>query len=278
MKTATVPLLSQDQCFPDRGKEPFGVLNASEDELARMSEVTLERLRDHVRQATVDCEPAVVTSETQPEEPQVSEAPATETVFSGKSQVETAIEQLVGTVLERSMPSVPLVLLFVGSEPNQHVDEVTTRVAAALCDHAQSRVLLIDSDNVSRNLTAAARQSPGQGVTEVIERNRDWRKTRVVNGVENLDFIPCGNGQFGRWNEKELLRKAVCEMKSEYQFVCVSGGDAHGPAAKLWSDVCDGSYLLVSVKNSNGTVAKSAVTELQSSGARLLGCVVTDVE
>ena len=65
-------------------------------------------------------------------------------------------------------------------------------------------------------------------------------------------------------------------MKTEYQYVCVAVGDAHSKAAKLWSDVCDGSYLLVSIKNSNGTIAKSAVTELKTNGARLLGCIATD--
>jgi hypothetical protein len=67
-------------------------------------------------------------------------------------------------------------------------------------------------------------------------------------------------------------------MKREYQFICISGGDARSPSARIWNDICDGSYLLVSVKNSNQTIARSAVAEMQTSGARLLGCVVTDVE
>ena len=164
-----------------------------------------------------------------------------------------------------------------GSEPNQHVDEISARVASALCDQTESRVLLIDSDTVGKNLTAASRQLNESGMTEVIEYNRDWRSSLLRNRGSNLDFLPVGNGSFGRWNQNELLQKAACEMKTDYQIVCVSAGDAHGKAAKLWSDVCDGSYLLVSVKNSNGTIAKSAVTELKSSGARLLGCIVTDV-
>ena len=66
-------------------------------------------------------------------------------------------------------------------------------------------------------------------------------------------------------------------MKQDYQFICVSAGDAHDNVAKTWSGVCDGSYLLVSLKNSNEKIAESAVAELQTSGARLLGCVVTDL-
>jgi Mrp family chromosome partitioning ATPase len=65
-------------------------------------------------------------------------------------------------------------------------------------------------------------------------------------------------------------------MKTKYQFICVSAGDAHLGSAKAWSQVCDGSYLLVGLNSTNETYAKSAITELQSSGSRLLGCIVTD--
>jgi len=81
-----------------------------------------------------------------------------------------------------------------------------------------------------------------------------------------------------RWNAKQLLINSVAEMKQDYQFVCVSAGSAHSPHAKLWYDVCEGSYLVVSLKTSNETFAKSSVRELQAGDARLLGCVVTDVE
>ena len=67
-------------------------------------------------------------------------------------------------------------------------------------------------------------------------------------------------------------------MKQDYQFVCVSAGSAHSAHAKLWYDLCEGSYLVVSLKSSNETYAKSSVKELQAGNARLLGCVVTDVE
>ena len=81
-----------------------------------------------------------------------------------------------------------------------------------------------------------------------------------------------------RWNAKQLLINSVAEMKQDYQFVCVSAGSAHSAHAKLWYDLCEGSYLVVSLKSSNETYAKSSVKELQAGNARLLGCVVTDVE
>lgn len=193
-------------------------------------------------------------------------------------RVSTTIQNMVELITKRSTDGVAMLLLCIGSEPNLHTDETAARLASALCEQTASRVLLIDSDTDSRNLTTAARLEEGEGMTEVIQRNRNWSSLLLRNEHTNLDFLPCGRESFQRWNQQELLRKASCEMRKNYQFICVSAGDAHGKAAKLWSDVCDGSFLLVSVKNSNRTVAKSAVTELQSGGARLLGCIVTDAE
>ena len=266
MKTANIPHLNSFRSSLPPGNVSADVLNATEEQLAKLSEATLARLSNNVHQ--------IASPAGQPQ------TPATKSVSVDapeNKKVSEAIQNVVSQIFERSNSSVPMVLLFVGSEPNQHVDEMSARVATALCDGTESRVLLVDSDNVGKNLTTASRRLKESGMTEVIEYNRDWHSNLLRNTSSNLDFLPVGNGSFGRWNQKELLRKAVCGMKTEYQFVCVSGGDAHSKAAKLWSDVCDGSYLLVSVKNSNGTIAKSAVTELKSSGARLLGCIATDV-
>ena len=268
VKTATIPHLNSSRYLSKSGAASTDLLNASEEELAAMSEATLDRLTNRVSQIANGSESQEASIDSN--ESEVN--PATEAI------AENATRSVVEQILERSNASIPVVFLFVGTESNHHVDEMSARVAAALSEHTQSRVLLIDSDTVSRNLTATVGQQDRAGMTEVIEYNQDWRSNLLRNKEANVDFLPIGNGNFGRWNQQELLQKAVCEMKAEYQFVCVSGGDAHSKASKLWSDVCDGSYLLVSIKSSNGTVAKSAVTELKANGARLLGCVVTDVD
>ncbi len=268
MKTATIPHLNHSRIARSIDAPSTNPLTATEEELAQISEATLEQLKHRIHK--------FVENESENEQSPTSETTTIESNPQG--EVDDATQCVVNQILERSNADVPVVLLFVGSEPNHHVDEISARVASALCSHAESRVLLIDSDEIACNLTKAAGRNNELGITEVIEYNRNWRSNVVRNQSMNLDFIPIGKGKFGRWNQQELIRKATCEMKSDYQFVCVSAGDAHGKAAKLWSDVCDGSFLLVSVRNSNGMVAKSAVTELQSNGARLLGCVVTDVE
>ena len=169
-------------------------------------------------------------------------------------------------------------LLFVGGESNPIVEETCGRVASALASCHVGRVLLVDGDVEGRQLTIAGGLAEQPGLSEAINRSQDWRPMIVSQDSASFSFLPAGNCPMDRWNSAELLREVNAEIKQEFQFVCVAAGDAHAKHAKIWCDVCDGSYLVVSMKNSNETFAKSAVAELNSNGARVLGCVVADAE
>ena len=169
-------------------------------------------------------------------------------------------------------------LLFVGTEENPHVDETCARVASAIASRNIGDVLLVDADVNGQRLTNASGLARQTGFLECINRSQNWRQKVVSRNESSFGFLPVGDCEMDRWNAKQLLINSVAEMKQDYQFVCVSAGSAHSPHAKLWYDVCEGSFLVVSLKSSNETFAKSAVKELHAGDARLLGCVVTDVE
>ena len=190
-----------------------------------------------------------------------------------------AVDSLCVSILERFPLGDPTVLLFVGSEPNQHVDETSARVASNLAELKIGRILLLDSDLKSRSLTRASGLSRECGICDVTNRDLDW-KGLVFSGTSTMmDFMPGGTETSFRHPDQCIrLTRALAEMKQKYQFIIVSAGDAHEKPAKIWSELSDGSYLLVSMKTTNEIYAKSAVTELQTSGARLLGCVVTDAK
>lgn len=183
---------------------------------------------------------------------------------------------LVEKIIDRFPLASPTVLLFVAGEPNPNVDETCAQVASALAACHVGNVLLIDGDVADRQLTIAGGMINQPGLSEAINRSADWRPLIVSEGSASFSFLPVGECPADRWNSDELLRKMTAEMKQDYQFICVSAGDAHSKHAKLWCDVCDGSYLVVSLKNSNETLAKSAAQELMLNGARVLGCVVAD--
>lgn len=211
------------------------------------------------------------------DKPETKETGRSGSKQSSKSKHSEAIAPLVNAILERFPLADPAVLLFVGSEANTHIDETCARISNRLAERNVGRVLLIDSDVAGHELSRASGLAGEPGISDVVNQGASWKPLIYRGSESGLDFFPAGGGQFSHLDGPTRLREAIAEMKREYQFICVSAGDAHHANAKIWTEICDGSYLLVSMKNSNETVAKSAVTELQSSGARLLGCVVTDV-
>ena len=214
-------------------------------------------------------------------EMKVIDAPDLATVKAAKELGQTPtseISTLVDSIFERFPLAASTVLLFVGTEENPHVDETCARVASAIASRNIGDVLLIDADVDGKRLTQASGLAGQAGFLECINRSQPWRQKVVSRNESSFGFLPVGECAMDRWNAKQLLINSVAEMKQDYQFVCVSAGSAHSPHAKLWYDVCEGSYLVVSLKTSNETFAKSSVRELQAGDARLLGCVVTDVE
>lgn len=196
---------------------------------------------------------------------------------SKQSTTDQAIEKLANSIIERFPIGDPTVLMFVGSESNKHIDQTCARVAATLADRKIGRILLLDSDIEEHALSDASGVSGQPGITDVVNDSVPWDSAIYGRSATGLDFLASGTSAFHHRDSSNRLRQAVAEMKREYQFICISAGDARSASARIWNDICDGSYLLVSMKNSNKSIAKSAVTEMQSSGARLLGCVVTDV-
>lgn len=189
----------------------------------------------------------------------------------------TAIATLTDAIIERFPLGAPAVLTFVGSEANRHIDETCARVATELASRKLGRILLLDADDIDQSLSKASGVGDELGFTNVVNNGHDWEKAVYGRSATGLDFMGVGTGRFNSSDPDSQLRKTVVELKREYQFICVSAGDAHSNSARLLNDVSDGSYLLVSVKNSHEAYAKSAVTEMRANGARLLGCVVTDV-
>ena len=201
-----------------------------------------------------------------------------ESVMSPTKFIGGQLGILVEKILDRFPLASPTVLLFVGGESDPIVEETCGRVASALASCHVGRVLLVDGDVEGRQLTISGGLAEEPGLSEAINRSQDWRPMIVSQDSASFSFLPAGNCPMDRWNSAELLREVNAEIKQEFQFICVSAGDAHAKHAKIWCDVCDGSYLVVSMKNSNETFAKSAVEELTGNGARVLGCVVADAD
>lgn len=195
-----------------------------------------------------------------------------------KTSKEQAVEKIARSIVERYPLGNPGLVVFAGPEANSLIDETCARVATSLSERTNGRALLIDADNKGQALTIASGVAGQPGVSDVVAGGVDWKSTVFGGSATGLDFIGAGSRQDLGEHAKPLLRQLVVGLKREYQFICVSAGASSELSSQCWNDVGDGTYLLVSLKNSNQSLAKAAVSELRVSGGRLLGCVVTDVD
>ena len=172
----------------------------------------------------------------------------------------------------------PCVISFCCSEENQKVEFTTAQTAVSLADQVKGRVLVIDGDFANTRLSQWENSGKSNGICDHLSRRFELGKAIRKTNDPQIDFLPAGNvSGFDIKTAVDKLEKTVAELKSEYEVVCVNVGDAHSKSAGIWSQHSCGTYLLVSMENTSRTVAKSAVERLESCGARVLGCVVSEV-
>jgi hypothetical protein len=188
-----------------------------------------------------------------------------------------AIFRLTDQILNRFPLASPAVLLFAGSEWNPHVDETCAQVAYQLATRNVGKVLLVDSEFEKSELTKATRTGSQPGMAEIFNRKIHLDGCIADHDEANMDFLPVGAEPVWHWRiAAQKVPSLVKELKSRYQFACISVGDAHGEAARIWAADAEATYLVVSMAKSSQTVARSAVDQLHANGARLMGCVVSD--
>lgn len=223
--------------------------------------------------------PGPIPVKTEPKVP-ASKPAEDDAVKAARSTQSTAMESAVTKIADEIVDNFPLasasVIMMTGSQSSLQTDETCARVAAELANRNLGRVLLIDSDFEGRRLTKAGGMSSQGGLSEVMNIALPWQRAVLKSGSSKLDFMAAGTCPHKRWTPKRLLKEAIAEIRGEYQFVCVSAGDAHGSAAALWSELSDGVLLVVSASQSSDAIAQSAVGVLKAKGARILGCVVAD--
>ena len=224
--------------------------------------------------------PAISYPVTEPVQPSAKpkKDDAVKAARSSQSKSSTdSISKIADEIVLKYPVAASSIVMVAGSQASLHADETCARVAAELASRKLGRVLLIDSDFEGRRLTKASGMSKQAGLSEIMNIALSWDRAILKSGSSQLDFMAAGSCPHKRWTPKEALREAIAEMRGEYQFICVSVGDAHSTAGALWSEMSDGAFLVVSATHSSDEVAASAVDRLRDNGARMVGCVVADV-
>ena len=170
------------------------------------------------------------------------------------------------------------VLLIADVDGDTSSSEVANLLARELAAKHIGRILLIDSHFEKRALTQDLAPASELGIADVISMDRSLDQVLCDSDKPNLDFLPAGTPIMCRRRDQQpkTVAELTRKLKSDYQFTVISVGSAFDHAAKVWAKHSEATYVTVSMSQSNRTVAKTGVRELQRQGARLMGCVVTD--
>lgn len=189
---------------------------------------------------------------------------------------DSQITPIAETILEKFPVGGTSILAFAGSERNEQLEMVVAGTALAIRDSKQCRVLIIDSDVEGKHLTEMMGAQTKLGITD-LAGGSGWQQVLDPTCDSGIHFLPVGQKDLA-FPEKlaSLLKKIVPNIVGHYDFVIVNVGDAHDVVAELWSNYTNGTFLLVSMTDTNQNIAKSAVAQLNSFGARLIGCIVSD--
>lgn len=168
-------------------------------------------------------------------------------------------------------------LLFTGVGAHSTADEMLAHVAAALAE-AREDVLLVDADFARGGLSKSLGCGQVPGLAEVVSQQRDWRELLVATASEHLYLLPAG--QLGLANPAlaaDELARMLEQSERQFRAVLVDGGATGDLISQALARLCDATYFVIRLGSTDAPEAQSALERYRSLGARVLGCVATNV-
>ena len=206
-----------------------------------------------------------------------SVSPASEAAPKSTDSRHTKIDGLIDSILSKFPLSDPVTLLFVGSTTDAETDTVTADVAKRLTERRVGKVLLVDANPNSRKLSSNLGLENSEGIGNVICADQSWKSVVQSGHVTGLDFLPYGNVNTAK-TLRSKTQSFLADVKSDYQFICVSAGLNNSPIAKSFCLAADGIYLLVDLVQLTHVDAKAAADQFILNNLPLVGCIALDAE
>lgn len=237
-------------------------------------------------------EPFVPSPGAAPQVPREQEAAAFRRVPAGNSSLSACVVTVHESAGEAAsqirgvrsrllaMPCAPRVMVITSATRQEGKSTMALNLAVALGEVDPRRVVLIDGDVHAPSLHGLANIQASSGLNEILQDGLDLNDNVYETCVPRVDIIPARpveipNGQQG------LLAKhcepLFAKLRTFYSFVIVDT-----PPVLASSEACmfgkhsDGVILIARLEKTSREVVKRAVEELTHSGAKVIGCVLTD--
>ncbi|MEY8733666.1 CpsD/CapB family tyrosine-protein kinase [Peribacillus frigoritolerans] len=171
-------------------------------------------------------------------------------------------------------------IVVTSSEPNDGKSTTAANLAVVLAQE-EKKVLLVDADLRKPAVHYAFNLSNIHGLTSVLTKKMDLRKTILNSNVLNLDILTSGPIPP---NPSELLNSkaietAIDELKGMYDYIIFDTPPVLVvPDSQIVANKCDGVIMVVASGKTNKQSAVKAKELLVKANTALLGVVLNGVE
>ena len=172
----------------------------------------------------------------------------------------------------------PSLFAFVSCEPQAHVTDVTGHLAMFVANSTREQILIVDGDQRGSRLSKKYGVSANLGLTNVLLQGEDWKSLVQTTANRNVVVLPAGTSAppLGGFDQN-VLEQLAQDWKSNFDYVFVDSGQAYSLSANSAYTVCDATYLVLRLGETNRNEADQVVQQLLESQVPLNGCVVTNL-
>jgi Mrp family chromosome partitioning ATPase len=171
-------------------------------------------------------------------------------------------------------PSGSRTVLLAGIGPASETHDVALHAAALLAERCE--VLVVDADAAHRTLTCQLDLSDARGLADVVESDGNWSPWIAPTTLSGLRVLPFGKARLrDAAASANRLAATLQALESDYRFVLIDGGRSSELAAATLARLCDATYFVVRLGETEAAMAQSAVRDFRAAGARILGCIAT---
>jgi Mrp family chromosome partitioning ATPase len=148
----------------------------------------------------------------------------------------------------------------------------------ALAEEVGEDVVVVDANLRSPALANDFGIWADGGLVEVVTGKKDWREVVRKTSAKHLCVLPGGRfaGEDGALPEDLKLASLLETLRRSHRLVLVDTASLQYPEVAPLSGLCDGTYLVVALGQTEQGVARQAARLIERCGGRVLGCVLTN--
>lgn len=192
------------------------------------------------------------------------------------SQIRGTCHKLLGRIDDER----PKVVTITSGSRREGKTIMAFNLAVALSETEEGRVLLLDSDLRGPGIYRLANVKPDVGLPQILQGDVDLDGNVYETRIPGVDMISSPkvhelNGQQGLLAKRcrELLNK----LRKHYSFIVVDTPPViSSTESRIFGSEGDGAVVIARLESTPREVVKRSIDELKNSGAKVLGCVLTD--